>query len=90
VSLSLKSDKPMKIEESNIKYAQRGQKGATVSWFSYPQGNLEPKLKLRVPKDAKVEAELRATFLDKPIPITCEGKNNFFVYRALITRKLKL
>jgi hypothetical protein len=88
VSLSLKSDKVMEIEESNVKFVANGRTGATITWFSFPQGSLEPKLKLRLPKDAKIEAELRATFLEKAVPISSEGKNKFFVYRTLITRKI--
>jgi len=89
VSLSLKSDKAVKIEESNVKYAERGKKGATITWFSFPLGSLEPTLKLSLPKGAKLEAEIAATFLDMPVPISCTGKNKFFVYRARITRKIK-
>lgn len=90
VSLRLKSDKALVIEDSNVKYAARGKKGVVITWFSYPQGSLEPKLKLRLPKDAKIEAEASATFLDQAVPVSGKGKNKFFVYRAFITRKINL
>jgi hypothetical protein len=90
VSLRLKSDEPLVIEDCNVKYAAKGKKSAVINWFSYPQGSLEPKLKLRLSKNAKIEAEVSATFLDQPVPVSCRGKNKFFVYRAFITRKINL
>jgi hypothetical protein len=90
VSLSLKSDRAMKIEESNIKSASKGKKGATITWFSFPEGPLVPKLKVRLSKEATLTAEFSATFLEKPVPISCQGQNKNFVYRAFITRKINL
>jgi hypothetical protein len=87
VSLRLKSDKAFKIEESNVKY-RKSKKGARIRWYSFPQGSLLPELKLRLPKGAKLRAEILATFLETPVPISCAGKNKHFIYRAQITRRL--
>ncbi len=88
VTLRLKSDEPLAIEDCNVKYKVKRKKSAVIRWFSYPQGSLEPKLKLRLPKEAKVEAEVDVTFLDQAVPISCQGPNMFFVYRTVITRKI--
>jgi hypothetical protein len=88
VSLSLKSDRAMKIEESNIRSVSKGKKGATITWFSFPEGQLGPKLKVRLPKEATLTAEFSATFLEKSVPISCQGQNKSFVYRTVITRKI--
>lgn len=90
VNLRLKSDQFLALEDCNVKYTMKGKKSAVIRWFSYPQGNLEPKLKLRLPKDAKIEAEINATFLDQAVPVSCRGPNMFFVYRTVITRKLRM
>jgi len=90
VNLRLKADQPLAIEDCNFKYTMKGKRSAVIRWFSYPQGSLEPKLKLRLPKDAKMEAEINATFLDQAVPVSCQGKNMFFIYRTVITRRLNL
>jgi hypothetical protein len=89
VSLKLKSDKAFKIEESNVKYS-KSKKNANIRWHSFPQRSLLSELKLRLPKGAELSAEIFASFLDTPIPISCAGKNKHFIYRAQITRKLDL
>jgi hypothetical protein len=87
VSLKLKSDMPLKIEESNVKYVKR-KKTATISWYSFPQQILQPELRLLIPKEAKLEAEIIVDFLETPIAISCGGKNKCFIYRAEISKKL--
>jgi len=89
VSLRLKSDKPFKIDESNVKYSHK-KKRATIRWVYYPQLSLSPELRLSLPKEAKLEAEINATFLETPLSIIAQGENKYFIHRAEIKRKITL
>jgi len=89
VSLRLKSDKPFKIDESNVKYSHK-KKNATIRWAYYPQQTLRPELRVSLPKEAKLEAEINATFLETPLTIIAQAKNKYFVHRAQIKRRITL
>ncbi len=90
VTLKLVSDKEMSVESSNLTYVRAGKRGAAINWYSFPVGSLEPEIRLNLPREAKLEAEVSATFLFTPLAIRCEGENKDFVYRSLIIRKLDL
>jgi hypothetical protein len=49
-----------------------------------------PELDLLLPKGAKLDAEIAATFLQVPVPVTCEGKSILFIHRAEIKRKIEI
>lgn len=89
VSLSLNSDAPLKVEEANVQYALRKNK-VTMSWFSHPPSSLRPDIRVRVSKGAKLDAEVSAVFLETPRPITCQGENKLFVYRAELKRRIEI
>jgi len=90
VTLKLVSDKEMSVESSNFTYVRTGKREAAISWYSFPVGSLEPELRLNLPREAKLEAEVSVTFLATPLAMSCEGENKDFVYRSLIIRKLDL
>jgi len=89
VTLRLKSDRPFAIEKASVKVGHK-KKRATVRWFSHPPQNLQPELDVRLPRGAKLEAEIVATFLVTPIAISCERKDIHFVHRAEIKRKVEI
>jgi hypothetical protein len=90
VNLTIKPDKEMTVEACNFKYAQAKRTKVTASWYTYPQRILEPALRLRLPRETKLEAEVSVTFLETPLSIKCEGKNKHFDHRAVIVRKIQL
>lgn len=89
ISLILKSDKPYKIEKSNVNYGHRKKK-TNIRWFSFPAKELNPEMKIRMPKNAKLDAEITAIFLETPLQVTCEGRNKFCISRSKIIREINL
>jgi hypothetical protein len=87
VSLRLKSDRPFSVAEANVKY-QHKRKRATIRWAHSPGQSLAPEMEIRLPKGAKLDAEIAATFLDVPVPVSCVGKDIHFIQRAEIRRKV--
>jgi putative aminopeptidase FrvX len=90
VSIRLESNSAFAVEQCNVKYNQRKDNSATILWYSFPQGTLQPELKLRMPKDATLSAEVLARFLETPVSISCKGENKDFIHRAVITKKIDL
>jgi pimeloyl-ACP methyl ester carboxylesterase len=90
VYLKFECDLPITVEESSVEYNERGDTGLTMYWYSFPPKSLRPRLKVRMPKDSSLTAELTATFLETPLDIQCEGDNKHFTHRAIITRNIEL
>jgi hypothetical protein len=90
VNLELECDKSFTVEESNVKYNQSKNNTVSVRWYSFPPTHLNPQLKLRIPKEGELKAEIRATFLETPLEIACKGKNKHFIQRAEISRQIEL
>ena len=90
VTLEVEGDQSFYVEECNVQYQKSIADRVTISWYSFPTLSLQPKLKLRLPKAAKLKAAITASFLETPVPITCEGKNKHFVHRAIISREVDL
>jgi len=90
ITLEVKGDHPFTVEECNVQYQKTIEDRATLRWFSYPPLGLQPKLRLKMPKDAELKAEITASFLETPIPISCEGENKHFIHRSVITKEIDL
>jgi pimeloyl-ACP methyl ester carboxylesterase len=90
VTLEVKGDQPFTVEECNLQYQKSIEDRVTLSWYSFPPLSLQPKLKLKMPKDTELKAEITASFLETPIPITCEGDKKHFIHRAIIKREIDL
>ncbi len=88
--IKLESDNTVSVEECNVRYNQRKNNRITMTWYSFPQGTLQPELKIRLPKDAPLNAEVIARFLETPVTISCKGENKHFVHRAEVTKKIDL
>jgi hypothetical protein len=88
-TLRIKSDRPFSVDKANVKY-QHKKNRATIRWAHTPGENLVPELDLLLPKGAKLDAEIAATFLEVPVPVTCEGKSIHFIHRAEIKRKFEI
>jgi hypothetical protein len=82
--------KPITVEECSVKYNHGKDTRVTMYWYSYPPKSLRPRLKVRVPKDSSLTAEITATFLETPLDIQCQGDNKHFTHRAIITRDIEL
>ncbi|MEW5902028.1 MAG: hypothetical protein AB1715_11245, partial [Acidobacteriota bacterium] len=89
VTLKLKSNRPFRLEEANVQFRHRKNR-ATVRWFSFPAAPLQPEMKLILPRECTLEAEVNATFLETPLLILCEGKNKAFIHRAELVHKINL
>jgi len=89
VTLRLKSDRPFTVENSNVRFRHRKNR-ATVSWSTHPLQILQPEFDVVVPLEAKLEAEIEATFLETPLSVSCQGKNIRFIHRAELKRKVGL
>ena len=87
VSLRLKSDHPFSVDEANVKY-QHKREELTIRWAHDPGQSLVPEMEIRLPKGAKLDAEIEAIFLDVPAPVSCVGKDIHFIHRAEIKRKI--
>jgi len=90
VSLEVIGDQPFTVDECNVQYQKSIADRVTLSWYSFPPMSLQPKLKLKIPKETKLTAKITASFLETPIPITCEGEQKHFIHRAIIKRELEL
>jgi hypothetical protein len=49
-----------------------------------------PEMNIGLPKGAKLDAEIAATFLEGPASVSCDGKNIHFIQRAEIKRKVEI
>jgi hypothetical protein len=90
VNLEFACDKPFTVEECSVNYVQRINNRVLMRWYSFPPTSLSPQLKLRMPKEGELKAEITATFLETPLEIKCEGKNKHFIHRAEITQQIEL
>jgi hypothetical protein len=89
VVLRLKSDRKFSVENANVRYNHR-KNGLTVSWFSYPGQVLYPEIELALPREANLEAEISAVFLEAPLPVSCQAQKTIFIHRAEIKRRVEL
>ncbi len=89
VTLRLKSDRPFTVEKANVSYRHRKNR-ATVTWSTHPPQVLLPEMELALPLEAKLEAEIAATFLETPLSVSCRGHNMHFIHRAELKRKVDL
>jgi hypothetical protein len=89
VSLRLKSDRPFGVKEANVNYRHRKNR-TTVVWLTCPPQVLLPEMELVLPREANLEAEIGATFLEGPLPISCQAEDIHFVHRAELKRKVDL
>jgi MFS family permease len=89
VSLKLKSDRPFSVDKANLSY-QHKKNRTMIRWVHNPGQSLMPELDVGLPKGAKLDAEIAATFLEVPVPVSCEGRNILFIQRAEIKRKVNL
>ncbi len=89
VTLRLKSSRPFTVENANVRYRHRKNR-AIISWSTHPPQILEPEIDLVLPPEAKLEAEIVATFLEAPLPVSCQDENIHFIHRAELTRKVEL
>jgi pimeloyl-ACP methyl ester carboxylesterase len=90
VNVVFECEQPITVEDCNVKYRNGDSPKVTLYWYSYPPKSLRPRLKVRMPKDASLKAEITVTFLETPLDIKCEGENRHFVHRAIVTRELEL
>jgi pimeloyl-ACP methyl ester carboxylesterase len=90
VTLEVKGDQPFTVEDCSVQYQKGIEDRVTLSWYSFPPLSLQPRLKLKIPKDTELKAEITASFLETPIPITCEGDKKHFIHRAVIRREIEL
>lgn len=90
VNLEVKCSQPFTVEDCNLHFQKKIAERATLIWYSFPPMSLQPRLTLKIPKEAELKTEITATFLETPIPIACEGDSKHFMYRAIIKRKLDL
>jgi hypothetical protein len=89
VSLLLKSDRLLKIDQANIRY-RLSKNQVRVSWTCFPERSLRPELHLRLPKEARLDADITVSFLELPVRISAAGKNKFFIYRSQIKKRVEL
>jgi hypothetical protein len=87
VSLRLESDRPFQLERANVKVRHRRNR-AEIRWAYAPGQSLSPEMDIRLPKGARLEAEITATFLELPVPVSCRGQGIQFVQRAEVKDKV--
>lgn len=90
VYLKFECDLPIMVEECSVKYNHGKESRVTMYWYCYPPKTMRPQLKLRMPKDASLTAEITATFLETPLDIQCQGENKHFTHRAIVSREIEL
>jgi len=90
VNIKFECDEAITVDECSVKYNHRKDNRITIRWYSFPPKSLNPQLRLRVPKEAELKAEITATFLETPMEIRCEGENKHFIHRASITKDIDL
>lgn len=89
VNLRLKADRPFTVENTNVAY-RHGKNRLEVAWINHPPQELRPEMELRLPREAGLEAEIRAAFLETPLAVSCEAENIHFRHRAELRRKIEL
>ena len=89
VRLRLKSDRPFSVDKANVNY-QHDRTEMTIRWAHDQGQSLAPEIEIRLPMGAGLEAEIEATFLDLPVPVSCMGKDIQFIFRAELKRKVEL
>jgi len=87
VNLILKSDRPFEVDGATVKY-QHKKNRAAIRWAHSPGQSLLPEMDIRFPKGARLDAEIRATFLDVPASVSCEGKDIHVIRRAEVKRRV--
>ena len=89
VALKLKADRAFTVEGSNLKFSHKKNQ-TTIRWFGFPERTLEAELRILLPQEAELEAEIEADFLETPLSVKCSGKHKQFIYRAAVARKLDI
>ncbi len=89
VTLRLRSNRPFRVETSNVHHRRRKNRLA-VSWQYFPARVLKPEFELRLEPEATLDADIRAVFLEAPVPVVCLGENRHFVRRSEIIRRIDI
>ena len=89
VTLRLKSDHPFTVAGANVRYRHRKNR-VTVTWSTHPPLTLQPEMVLVLPVEAGLAADIRATFLETPVPVLGRGRTVHFVHRAEIERQVEI
>lgn len=89
VTLRLRSDRPFTVAGANVRYRHRKNRVA-ITWSTHPPLMLLSEMELVLPLGAKLAADIRATFLETPVPILARGKAAHFIHRAEIERKVEI
>jgi hypothetical protein len=89
VTLRLRSNRPFRVETSNVHHRRRKNRLA-VSWQYFPAGVLRPEFELRLAPEATLDADIRAVFLETPVPVVGLGENVHFVRRSEIIRRIEI
>jgi len=61
-----------------------------VSWQYFPARVLNPEFELRLEPEATLDADIRAVFLEMPVPVVCLGENRHFVRRSEFIRRIDI
>jgi len=89
VNLRLKSDRPFEVVGATVRYRHKKNRAA-VRWAHNPGPILTPELEILLPPGARLEAEIRADFLDFPGLLTCEGEGVHFIRRSEVSRRVNI
>jgi hypothetical protein len=89
VNLKLKSDRPFEVSGATVKYRHKKNRAA-VRWAHGPGQTLTPGMELWLPAGARLDAEIKADFLDVPAALVCEGEGVHFILRSEVLRKLEI
>ncbi len=89
VTVRLTADRPFRVLSSSVRH-RRGRNRLTMNWEYCPARVLQPEVELRLPKEAKLTAEVRAVFLEGPVPVIAAGEDTHFVRRSEIVRRIDI
>jgi hypothetical protein len=89
VNLTLQSDRRFEVAGANVKY-QTQKNRAAIRWAYSPGPQLMPEMDIRLAPGARLDAEIKATFLDAPVSVSCAARDTHITRRAEIVRRVRV
>lgn len=89
VSVRLTADRPFRVVSSSVRH-RRSRNRVTMNWEYCPARVLQPEVELRLPPEAKLTAEVKAVFLEGPVPVVAAGEDTHFIRRSEVVRRIDI